>query len=484
MGYVSDEFLRGIEEFSKRLIENDNFLVVSHHDADGITACAIIVDALRHHGKKVEFQIMKQLDSTTIGTVNGHDHELQGNSGHQNTSNFACTIVFTDMGSGQLDLLEKTLDNFYIIDHHPPLKEHERQINPHFFGYDGGCEVSGAGMAYFVAKALGRTNMADIAVVGAVGDMQDSTGALKGVNRQILEDAQMQGTILVENDIRMFGRQSRTLTQMLAYNSDPFLPGLTGDEIACAHFVRDLCIELEAGGQQRSYVSLSGDEKQKLVSAIYTLLVDSKTPDFIIHGMFGEVYTLLREQEGTELRDAKEFATMMNACGRQDMSALGVHVCLGDRGVELEKALKVLKKHRDMLRSGINYLKTIKVNKAENFCWFDATSEISENIVGIIAGMAYSARIAPTGMPIIALADDKDDEAMKKVSARANWGLVRSGIHLGNAMRDCSTKVGGEGGGHNIAAGARIPKDKKDEFLKCLDKMFGEQKRELHTLRT
>jgi RecJ-like exonuclease len=89
--------------------------------------------------------------------------------------------------------------------------------------------------------------------------------------------------------------------------------------------------------------------------------------------------------------------------------------------------------------------------------------------------MAYGARIIPPDKPVLAFALDRDDPGFIKVSARANWGLVRSGIHLGNAMNECSRAVGGEGGGHDIAAGARIPKTAKDTFLKSVDLMFKNQ---------
>jgi RecJ-like exonuclease len=36
-------------------------------------------------------------------------------------------------------------------------------------------------------------------------------------------------------------------------------------------------------------------------------------------------------------------------------------------------------------------------------------------------------------------------------------------------MRSCASKVSGAGGGHDAAAGARITKDKLDEFLDCLE---------------
>jgi RecJ-like exonuclease len=42
-------------------------------------------------------------------------------------------------------------------------------------------------------------------------------------------------------------------------------------------------------------------------------------------------------------------------------------------------------------------------------------------------------------------------------------------------MRAAAEKVGGVGGGHNIAAGATIPCEKKEEFLGVLDDIVGSQ---------
>jgi single-stranded-DNA-specific exonuclease len=458
---MKGEFWVRICDFAKDLAAEDDFIVVSHHDADGITACAIMVDLLRKLGKNVDFMVLKQLDATGIEKIAG----------------IKKTFVFTDMGSGQLTLLkENGITDYYIIDHHPPEGEDCRQVNPHFFGYDGGSDVSGAGMAYFVAKALGHEENAHIALVGAVGDMQDSEGKLHSLNRLILEDGIRQGTLKVKNDLRLFGRQSRPLTQMLAYASDPVLPELTGREENCVAFLGDLGIDLRRpDGNMKSYVDLRFEERQKLTSALYMLLLDRGIPEYIIQGMIGEVYTLLREEKGTELRDGKEFATVLNACGRQQKPEIGVEVCLGDRGEKLKIAKTILQDHRRMLRDGITYLKTIGTTKMKCFDYFDSQGAITENIIGVVAGMAYGARILDPSKPVIAFAEDNESPEYLKVSARANWGLVRRGIHLGHAMRDCSRALGGDGGGHDIAAGARVPKEKRDEFLACVDQTFEKQ---------
>jgi len=462
---VEPAFLEAVEAFASRLKGRDGVLVVSHHDADGVTACAILVDALRFLGKRCSFKILKQLDSTTISEIKAAKSE---------------TIVFTDMGSGQLSLLEENgIRNFYVVDHHNPEKASENQINPHMFGYNGGSDISGAGMAYLVAKALGRSEFAHLAVVGAVGDMQDSGGRLHSINRMIMFDAIEQGTLKAKHDLRLFGRQSRSLTQMLAYASDPVLPALTGNQQACAQFLTANNIPLTVPGteQWRNYVDLTHLERQQLTTALYIHLLNYRTPEFIIQRMIGEVYTLLSEERKTELRDAKEYATLLNACGRQEQPEVGVSVCLGDRGKNLAVARDLLESHRRQLAAGLEYLAGKGIESQSNLYFFDAEGEIKESIVGVVAGMAYGARIIPPDKPVLGFASDRDDPTMLKVSARGNWDLIRCGIHLGNAMREGSAAFGGEGGGHDIAAGARIPSDKKQAFIDEVNRIFQEQRK-------
>lgn len=459
---MNPKFWTDICRISRELSDEDNILVVSHHDADGITACAIMVDLIQHFRKNSNFMVIKQLDSTTMGKINNSDHDA---------------VVFTDMGSGQLSLLkESKIKNFYIIDHHPPEKEYEKQINPHFYGYNGGLDISGAGLAYLVAKSLGHPKRAYLAIIGAVGDMQDSDGKLHSLNRIILQDAINQGSIKLKYDLRLFGRQSRSLTQMLSYSSEPVIPGLIGDENACANFIQNLDIDLKReDGLWKHYVDLSYEERQRLTTSLYIHLLDSGIPEYIIQGMIGEVYTLLNEEKRTELRDAKEFATVLNACGRQEQPETGVRVCLGDRGEVWTNAKNLLQKHRRMLKEGLDYLKVNLPKELENLHYFYAKDIIDENIIGVVAGMAYGARIIRPNKPILAFADDRDDKTKVKISARANWDLVRKGIHLGSAMRENSRIFGGEGGGHDIAAGARIPREKIDEFLKNVNETFKAQ---------
>ena len=50
-----------------------------------------------------------------------------------------------------------------------------------------------------------------------------------------------------------------------------------------------------------------------------------------------------------------------------------------------------------------------------------------------------------------------------------------NGVDLAVAMREACAFVGGEGGGHRIAAGGSIPADRLQDFLKKLDEIVGQQ---------
>ena len=58
-----------------------------------------------------------------------------------------------------------------------------------------------------------------------------------------------------------------------------------------------------------------------------------------------------------------------------------------------------------------------------------------------------------------------------KISGRTTREMVANGVNLGRALQDSSNNFGGQGGGHDVAAGAMIPYESKDNFLHLVDEM-------------
>lgn len=507
---------------AKRLRDADEVLLASHIDADGLTSAAIATAALERAGLPVETTFAKQLDTEVIASIAATDYD---------------TVLFTDFGSGQLDsIAEHEADGAFtpiVADHHQPADaDTEYHLNPLLEGLDGASELSGAGTSYVLARALAETgpndaergvyagsdfspdraeasvdgeesdgatpeanggtteadggatettsvarpdntDLAGLAIVGAVGDMQASDGGLHGANERIVEEGVEAGVLAAGTDLTLYGRQTRPLPKLLEYASEARIPGISNDEAGSIAFLSELDLELKADGEWRRWVDLSDAERQAVVSALIQRAVASGVPPQRVDDLVGTTYTLTAETEGTELRDVSEFSTLLNATARYERADVGLAVCLGDRGPALERARTLLGEHRRNLSEGLRWVTEEGVTVEDTVQWFDAGDRIRETIVGIVAGMAVGADGVRHDLPIIAFARKNDAEL--KVSARGNHSLVRQGLDLSAVMQEASRAVGGDGGGHDVAAGATIPADRRAAFLSRAGEIVADQ---------
>jgi RecJ-like exonuclease len=430
--------------------------VVTHIDADGITAGAIASQTLKRLDKQFTIEFVKQLDNLVLERLENKDYEI---------------VWFTDLGSSIIDSTPNI--NKVITDHHSCTKDTDLDfhLNPNIFGIDGEFQLSGSGATYLVSKSINKKNMdlSYLAIVGACGDLQDRNDCkLLGFNRNILDDGKELGVLKSKIDIRYFGRETRPIYKLLQFANDPLIPGLSGRESMCISFLQGLNIRMKDGDKWRYWIHLSKDERCRIISGIYQLLLTKGFGYKLTKRIIGEVYLLEKEKEGTELHDAKEFATLLNSTARYDQHEVGLNVCLGDRDQWLKKAQNLLRGHRHNLVEGLQFAKEEGIEKREYLQYFHAGSGIRDTIVGIVANMLLNSIETSNDIPLIGFADKDKDEV--KVSARGTQGLVEKGLNLSVAMHKAAKELKGIGGGHKIAAGATIPKGKEEEFLELLEK--------------
>ena len=438
------------------IIQNSkNIHVVTHIDADGITAGSIAYKTLDRLGKNFSIEFIKELDKDILERLKNENHEL---------------IWFTDLGSS---IASDNSINKIITDHHacPENSDLPFHLNPHLFGLDGSFEISGAGLTYLVSKKIDKKNvdLSSLAIVGACGDLQDRKfKKLYGLNREILSDGEKYNFVKPKLDIRYFGRETRPIYKMLQYANDPIIPGLTGRESACMHFLQELGINIQDGDYWRRWIDLSKDERRLIISNIAKLLLTKGFGHQITRRIIGEVYILIGEKEGSEVHDAKEYSTLLNSTARYGKHDVGLKVCLGDRDKWFKKARNLLIGHRHNLVEGIQFAKEEGIIKRKYLQFFHAGSGIRDTIIGIVANMLLNSEEISKDLPLVGFADKGEGEV--KVSARATEELVEKGLNLSQAMKKAAIAFNGVGGGHNIAAGATIPKGKEEEFLDKLEK--------------
>ncbi len=419
------------KEVARAISENDFVRVISHNDADGLSAAGVMCNAL--HRRQILFHatIVSQFEQSTVELIEKTSQEA---------------VILCDMGSGQIELTSK-IKNAIIIDHHKPTGKLENMhFNPHLVGIDGSSQLCASCGVYMVARQMGEnTDLAGIALAGAVGDKQP----MRGVNKSILDEGIEKKVVTVKKGLRV---GDGTVEELLEYSTDPYLD-ITGDKEKIKAFV-------DALGIKGKIKDLTEEELIKLSSALVLKLAKQGSL-LAIDSLLGDTYTLNNEV----VPNIYDFVNILNACGKMDKPGLGLAVCMRDASV-VDEALLTAREHQ---RTLIGILKTAesKIKSKQNIRYLmldDAKG------TGIIAGTMT--RYLYSDKPLITL---NEVEGKIKVSARGTRKLVEQGLDLAAAMRDSSAEVGGMGGGHDIASGATIPRGTAMRFIDIVDSIIGKQ---------
>ncbi|MDR2719503.1 MAG: DHH family phosphoesterase [Nitrososphaerota archaeon] len=469
-----DSFLLAADKAAKMILETvqqDGFIdCFSHLDADGVAAAGIISKALYRLDARYRVRVMQWVDDKIINDITADKSHL---------------VILTDFGSGYLQLLNEKIPDtkIAIMDHHQITTKIDNpnfaQVNPHEHDINGATDVSGSGVTYFVAKALNPKNvdLSPVALVGALGDMQDKYDqrSFGGLNELILKDATQAGLMKVEKDLTFFGRETRPIHRTLATTTTPFIPGLSGEEDKALAFLSTLHINLkQENGRIRALSDLDADEKKCLCSALADYML-SKGLHVEVSNLVGNNYVLVNEESNTALRDAREYSVLLNSTGRMNRPSLGIAICMGDRGAALEESNNILEDYRKNINKYLGWVteKPERLRELDNIYVINGEDYINEKIIGTVSSIMV-AGLANNQKPLIAYAK-VDGEDSLKISSRTTEAALQKGVNLSDVMRLASEKHSGKGGGHNIAAGAQVPLDQIEGFIATANELVERQ---------
>lgn len=439
-------------------------LVVTHIDADGLSSGSIAFAALARKGANVALRAVPDLDQATIGQLAAGGYDF---------------YVFTDLASTLVAELEAAFDRRFIVMDHHQLSEADMRnpavVNAWAFGFDGGREACSSSMAYYFASSLDPSNrdLAPLAVVGAVADRQDAGPgrSLTGLNRAAMAEAQSSGLLAASKDLMFTGRETRPIHEAVALTSSPFLKGLTGSKEGVLAALHESGLRLKDGGTWRTISSLTDEEKMKLTEVIASVMGPAAGATDAIATLVGEVYTLQFEDSFTPLRDAREFATLLNACGRMGAPSTGIAICLGDRSEALKAAMRTLADYRTGISRSLDAVTgdASRMQTVGKLVVARLEGVVDEKLLGPVLSILTSSPAYKDKL-VVGLSSSRDGEL--KVSSRAGDAFSGS-VNLGLLMREAAEAVGGVGGGHTMAAGARIPASGADGFIKAVAERVG-----------
>jgi RecJ-like exonuclease len=368
-------------------------------------------------------------------------------------------IIFLDMGSGQIDTIEKLNCKAIIFDHHQYLKEKTSenvlQINANLCGINGNYEACGATLSFMFSKTIDSKNedLVSLAIAGATGDKQ-YIGGFRGFNKKIIDEALKNGFLKESVELKLYGE---TLFDALFYSVDPYYSGISGNDEGIVELLKNLKLN-----KDMKIKDLNKDQKGKLHSSLMLKLVEKGCEKNILD-------TVIRPRYFSDILNCEleRFADLLDSCGKGGNRSLGLAICMDDKNA-LAEAISLEKEYKKKILEELLKLDKDGFKEKKGFRYFYS---IDSSLGGVIGGIAANF-IFDKEKPLISIVK-KDNEI--HVSCRGNQYLVDTGLDLGLAMNEAAKKLNGHGGGHKIAAGATIDSEKEEEFLEIVDEKIVKQ---------
>ena len=416
--------------------------ILTHHDTGGITAGAIIAKAMQREDRSFKISVLKQLDKNIIGDLKKEDAEI---------------FFFLDFGSSNLNEIKELNAKTIIFDNHEisgeiPQSKNLTLVNPRLEE----DEMNSSAMAYLFAKELNSMNsdMSGLAVLGMVGDYGDLLN-IGETAKSILKSAE---DISIKQSMLLFPA-TRPIHKALEFSSKVYIPGVSGSSEGVLNLLKEANISIKNEDEYRTILDLTSEEISRLVE-----LISARTSDAAsIRNAFGFIYLI---KIFNRLEDARELSMLLNACGKLGHGDLAIAFCMGSKKAKFF-AENIYITYKHMILSGLKWVNINDKIEGEGYVVINAGKEIKETILGTVLSILAASFTYPAGTILVGTAIT--EEGKLKISSRIT-GKERKDLNLQKIIEPIVKSLGGEGGGHQTAAGGIISEEKAEEFVSLLQK--------------
>ncbi len=432
-------FLDALHSAAEKIRGESEFRIIAHYDGDGTSAGIILARALLKLSKRFHLGYIKNLGADSFRDRIQEEKDLP--------------TIIVDAGSDQLRFVPDVQD-IIVLDHHFYQKSSSKalNINARDYDIDGTREACGSTMAYLMALTLDDHNsdLFPFFLAGVIADKQDM-GGLRGLNGK-LEEAY--GSKYQK--VHSLNLEGENLLDALSYSTDPFFNNISGNSENSKKLLRETGIEIS-----KPPLDLTEDEKRILARKLSFSMVSQGVSSEALKYLESDVYRF-----PTYGFSSKEISSIIDGNAKIDKNSVAVQYFLGDRRVKKE-CMDNWKIFKSKLID-YSYRSLKEMFQETNLRYFYAPeSEMAGAISGLL--MLY---LLPQDKPVIGFSVS---DGTAKVSGRGTRKQVEKGLNLSVVLKNAAQSVGGEGGGHDIAAGASIPSEKVKQFLEVANSIVREQ---------
>ncbi|MEM0076530.1 MAG: DHH family phosphoesterase [Thermoproteota archaeon] len=203
---LSAEFFKEVEEVILKLkaLKENETVIVTHDDADGLSSGAILKEALKRNSFEVKVIFLEKIFPEVVRDLHSKYN----------------LIFYTDIGSAHTDLISSlNLKNSLtiILDHHNASNGEGNNVydlNLEKHGYKGETDFSGATITYLFAKQLNSRNE-DLIYLALVGSKEIPEGFLS-INKDLLSEAERKGYIRKKGSDYLITKLNVSLGEMFS----------------------------------------------------------------------------------------------------------------------------------------------------------------------------------------------------------------------------------------------------------------------------
>lgn len=436
---ISKEFSESLERGKRFFLKYDYFRILAHYDGDGTSASIILTKLLIRNNKKFHLGFIKDL------SVEGFSKRIM------EEPNLPTIVV--DAGSDQIGYVEGERAEILVLDHHfyNNEKKDELNINSRDYGVDGTRDACGSTMAFIFAVYINEENsdLLPFMISGSIADKQDLSG-FRGLNKALID--RYGKNIESKHVLNLDGEN---ILDALVYSTEPFFKNISGSLEGTKKILEKLTINPDLKPED-----LSKDDTLKLGNYLGYLLS--------FQGAHSEAISYLEKDElyfGNGF-SATSLSKIIDANSKNGDNNIPVEFFMGNNSLRSE----MIGNKRKYETKLIDYITRAykSISKEKNLQFFYAPGS---EMAGAISGqlMLY---LLDQDKPVIGF-NVGDDNTL--ISSRGNRRMVENGLNLSLVMKECTMKVGGSGGGHDIAAGGSIPRGMERQFLEFADELIGIQ---------
>ncbi|MCF2138573.1 MAG: DHHA1 domain-containing protein [Candidatus Lokiarchaeota archaeon] len=442
---IALEFLENIEKY-------DKIHLLYHSDADGICSGLII--------EKLLSKLRKPFKSTCINLTHPWEIYL---SQINLISDEKTAVIFSDLcPSGEL-LYQYAIKfqkaDFYILDHHrfawpqkitPPKNVYN--ANPTLFGLHGLKEIVGSALNYLFSVAVDESmsKYAWIATIGIAGDTLAHIDDYQSYNRIVIERALDLEQVQIKKGICLYGGQHLRLDSAMAFSIFPYLPAVEGSRKKAKQILQNLSIDpskkVEDCSEQDVEILAGNFSDIKIIGDF--LIYPTKKG--ILHHSFehAQLLSILGHEHPESARLMVGKPQITQGAKQEYNNYIGSLVHNLTAFVQIPKIITNYAIFVDLTNQ-------VPINQ-----WSDTGSFASVNHIYDSSKMLFIGGLTDTGE--------------YKLSVRCTPEFMKQHDNKGavHVIRKITQKLGGNGGGHGLAGGMRLPSTLFEKLHDEIDKII------------